>query len=130
MKTICILAAVLLLLAVLSRRGLLPLQAKASVFYKGTRRGRSARFISCSGFTRRRLRFRASGAYRFVFRAAISSGRVSAQILDRNRNVLLTLSPAAPKGTLLIDERARYLLAIRFERASGSYDLDWDQVIV
>lgn len=116
-------------LYVLYLLGYLPVSTKRSLIYVGTGGWGSQRvgasFTACSGTIRRVLRFRESRSYSFRLSGHLQQGAVTVQILDSRRCPALALTAGQPDGILSVQKGARYFLLIRFQSASGDYQLEW-----
>ncbi len=107
--------------------GYLITNAKGAIMYIESARGKKASFDSCSGYTRRVVRFRESGTVRFVFDPALSAGSVTAQLLDAKKQMILCLSSANRSAAVQVEAKKRYYLVIQFKSATGRYQIDWEQ---
>ena len=124
------LAALWLVLGVgfylLYNSGYLILNSKRAVMYVGSKRGKKAKFTSCTGFTRRVIRFKETRTYRFDFDCALTAGTVSVELLDSSKKPVLTLDETNPSAAAKMERGKRYDLVCRFKGASGEYTLDWN----
>ena len=107
------------LLYVLYERGYLPVKSMSSIHFignmgAGTNKA-SAAFGSATGQIRRVLRFKESKPYEFTFKGKITKGTVQAYVLDND----------CPSGIVHAVKGQRYYLVIRFQNASGEYNLSW-----
>lgn len=110
---------------VLYIRGILVVQSKRAVVYIGSLRGNRARFSSCTGFTRRIIRFRDSRPYCVTFHSELTGGNVVLEILDSAKRTVLCLDGDTGSGTVQAEKGKRYYLVIRFQSATGNYDFCW-----
>lgn len=126
MKQIFI-GAVLLCAALyfLYSNGYMVTQMKRAIMYVESHKGRSATFSSCTGFTRRIVRFRESRSYHFTFRAALTQGAVSAELLDSAKQLIQGFDVSASDCDIALERKTRYYLVFRFAKASGKYEFDW-----
>ncbi len=85
-----------------------------------------AKFSSCSGKIRRRLRFSESRSYRFELTAPLEKGSIEICVLDPSKMPVLTLTPENPRAEMQADPSARYTLMITFQSASGELELTWN----
>lgn len=121
-----IVVAAIALLFLLFELGWLPVSIKRSSTFVGSMGRRcEASFTSTTGKLFRVLRFRESRSYSFCLTARVQQGEMAVQILDRQRIPVLTLTPASPNGVFAARAGEKYYLVIRFQNASGSYQLDW-----
>ena len=106
--------------------GYLVTNAKRAVMYIGSLGGRKASFSSCTGYTKRVIKFKESGSVHFNLALEISKGEVTMELLDTNKQCILQLSNTQPSSVIQIDAKKRYFLVFRFKSASGSYLLTWE----
>ncbi len=109
--------------------GYVPVQSKRALFFVGSmglRKRCNARFQSTTGIIRRVIRWKQPRTVTFCFTGKITKGRVDAFVLDKKKQVLLTLNPECPTGQLYVEGKVRYYLSIRFEKADGDYEIKWD----
>ena len=106
--------------------GFLAVQSKRAVLFVGSLKGNSARFSSCTGFTRRVIRFRDSRPYSVTFSPELTGGSVSLEILDSAKQRVLCLDGSIPGGSVPAEKGKRYYLVIRFQSATGSYSFCWN----
>lgn len=116
-------------LYVLYLMGFVPISTRRALTFVGAGDWESqcvgASFTACSGTIRRVLRFRESRSYSFRLSGHLQQGDVTVQILDARRCPVLSLTADRPDGILSIQKGARYFLLIRFQSASGDYQLEW-----
>ena len=124
-KLIFILPLIGVLLYLLYVGGYLVINSKSAVMYIGSRRGKRARFSDCNGYIKRVVKFKENREYHFVLSTELSKGEVSVELLDRCGISVLCLDSSVGKGSITPEVKRRYDLVIRFESASGSYELDW-----
>ena len=100
------------------------LTSKRAIMFIGSKRGKEARFTSCSGYIRRIVKYDESKAYQFTFDTELSNGNVSVEMLNSNKERVLFLKQS---GSVVVplETGKRYYLMIRFEAATGSYNLNW-----
>ena len=106
--------------------GYLVTNAKRAVMYIGSLGGRKANFSSCTGYTKRVIKFKESGSVHFNLALEISKGEVTMELLDTNKHCILQLSNTQPSSVIQIEAKKRYFLVFRFKSASGSYLLTWE----
>ena len=106
--------------------GFFVMTSKRAVMYVGTRRGKAAKFTSCSGYTKRIIKVRESKAYHFSFDCNLTAGTILVEILDTSKNTVLTLDEAHRSASVDLEKGKRYTLVCRFKAASGNYVLDWN----
>jgi hypothetical protein len=100
-------------------------QSKRAVSYIGALRGKKATFTSCTGQIRRIVRFRESRPYQLNFDCQLSSGEMSVELLDSDRKRMFLLKNGQKQVTVVLEKGKRYVLIFHFERATGSYSLEW-----
>ena len=101
--------------------GLLVINAKSAVMYVGSQRGFKAKFSSCSGYTKRVIRFKESKSYKVFFNCKLEKGEVEIELLDNAKQKLASLNTNNPIADINVDKNKRYYLVIRFLSATGSY---------
>lgn len=106
--------------------GYLVTNAKRAVMYIGSLGGRKANFTSCTGYTKRVIKFKESGSVHFNLDLEISKGDVTMELLDTTKQCILRLSNSQPSAIIHIDTKKRYFLVFRFKSASGRYLLTWE----
>lgn len=128
--TAVILGCVGLGIYLLYLNGYIPVQlTRAWVFIGSMGGGRkrcSASFQATTGTIQRIIRYKESKLVTFCFTGNITDGSVNAFVLDRNKQVLLTLNSASPTGKLQMEANQRYYLKIKFQQADGDYQIQWD----
>lgn len=101
--------------------GYLVINAKRAVMYIGSLGARKATFTSCTGYTKRIIKFKESGLVHFNLDLEISKGEVSMELLDATKQRILQLNNTKQNAIIHIDAKKRYFLVFRFKSASGSY---------
>jgi hypothetical protein len=120
--TIIVFCCLVLLLFALYYLGVISVDVKRSTMYIGTMRGDRALFRSCTGYTRRRLRFREASTVTFTLNLALTAGSVSLEITDGSRT-LLQLDGQNPSGAITVPAGSACTQIIRFDGASGEYTI-------
>lgn len=105
--------------------GYLVIQSKRAIMFVGSGRGKKARFSGCTGYIKRVVKFEENREYYFSLSTELSKGEVSVELLDRNGKSVLPLDCSKGTGYIMAEARRRYDLVIRFQSASGKYELDW-----
>ena len=105
--------------------GFLTIQSKRAVLYIGSIRGNSARFSSCTGHTKRIIKFKDSKTYRVVFEPVVADGSISIEILDSAKQQIICLDTINRSGNIYAEKGKRYYLLVRFKSATGRYTLNW-----
>ena len=124
-KLILILPLMGILMYLLYINGYLVANYKRAVMFIGSRRGKKARFSNCTGYIKRVIRFEENRKYHFVLSTDLSTVEVSMDLLDRTGQSVLSLDRNVSEGSITAETKKRYELIIRFQSASGSYELDW-----
>ena len=95
------------------------------LLYIGSGRGKRVRFLGCNGYIKRVVKFKENRKYYFTLSTELSKGEVSVELLDRSGISVLCLDSGVGEGSITPEAKRRYDLVIRFQSASGSYELDW-----
>ena len=106
--------------------GFVVINAKRAVLYFGFMGGKKATFTSCTGYTKRVIKFDASGPVHFQLNLELSKGEVTMELLDAAKQCVLKLDRTNPSSVLQIDAKKRYYLVFRFQSATGNYLLTWE----
>ena len=106
--------------------GILAIQSKRAIVYIGSLKGNKAKFVSCTGYTKRIIRFEENKTYRIVLNTELSAGKLSITFLDSEKNNLFSLTRNAENGVIYAEKGKRYYLIVRFKSATGNYVLKWD----
>ena len=126
-KVIILLFAIGIVFYLLYRNGYLVAQNKRALLYIGSLKGNKARFTSCTGRTRRVIRFKKDGICRLDFEPELTRGEVWVEILDSAKQQILCLDSHTRSGDLSVEKGKRYYLVVHFKSATGSYSLNWDE---
>ena len=106
--------------------GYLAMASKRAVMYVGSKRGKAAKFSSCSGYTKRIIKVQETKQYRFSFDCNLTSGTVLVEVFDASKKPILSLDETHRCAAVDLEKGKRYELIVRFKAASGNYDLDWN----
>lgn len=109
----------------LYRRGVIPVASKRALLFYGSAGGKRANFTSCTGSIQRIYRVAESRSYYFRLKLALSKGEVSLTLSDSGKRILLYLDSQLSEGEVWLEKGKPYTLKIRFEHATGGYDLSW-----
>lgn len=120
-----IIVGMLLLFYILYINGYMVFNSKRALMYVGSDWGKKASFTSCSGLTRRVIKFPEDRTYHFNLNLELSKGDVTAEILDGKKQCLLCLDRDTAQGSINVEKGNRYYLVVRFRGASGNYAIDW-----
>ena len=64
--------------------------------------------------------------YKFFLDVGLSYGNVAIELLDKEKNVIMSLTPETPEGSITVDKKQRYYMVYKFENATGSYEMRWE----
>ena len=106
--------------------GYLAMASKRAVMYVGSKRGKAAKFSSCSGYTKRIIKVQETKQYRFSLECNLTAGTVLVEVLDASKKSILTLDETRRCADVDLEKGKRYDLIVRFKSASGDYVLDWN----
>lgn len=122
---VVVLAGMALLFYVLYINGYMVMQSKRALMYVGTDRGKKASFTSCSGYTKRVVKFEEDRIYHFDLKLELTKGDVTVEIQDSKKQCLLSLDQNKTEGSITAEKGKRFFLVVRFGAASGNYTVDW-----
>ena len=128
-KTIAFIALPIIMCTVfylLYINGYLVINAKRALIYIGSMGGRKATFTSCTGYTKRVVKFKESKDIHFHFDLELTKGDVTMELLDESKQCILQLDHTNQHARIHIETKKRYYLVFRFKSASGRYLLTWD----
>ena len=125
-KAIILLLIIGIVFYLLYINGFLTVQTKRAILYVGSLKGNSARFSSCTGYSKRVIRFRDSRTYCVFFDSELIKGNVSVEILNSAKQTVVCLNSNIPNGSINVEKGKKYYLLIRFQSATGSYTLSWN----
>lgn len=129
MKALLILLLLPVIYYVLYINGYMISGSKSAKAFVGKNRGTNAfwtQFVDCSGELKKVARFRKNKEYKFRLDAGLNYGTVSIEILDKEKNVLLRLTPEQGEASIEVDKKKRYYMVYKFESATGAYELTWE----
>ena len=86
-----------------------------------------ARFLSCSGVTKRVIRLPRSRRYQFVFSSNTTKGSVSVEIYGTQNALMATLNNEQPCLIISTEEKTGYRVVTKFKNADGEYRLIWKE---
>ena len=113
-------------LYMLYSNGYLAMASKRAVMYVGSKRGKAAKFSSCSGYTKRIIKVQETKQYRFSLECNLTAGTVLVEVLDASKKPILSLDETNRCAAVDMEKGKRYDLIVRFKSASGDYVLDWN----
>ena len=129
MKEIYILVLLPVVFYVLYNSGYMVLGKKTAKIFVGKNRGTNAywsQFADCNGTLKRVARFRNSKEYKFHLDAGLAEGAISVEVLDKEKNVLMKLTPETPDASFMVDKKQKYYMVYKFDHATGSYEMTWE----
>lgn len=129
MKVILIVALLPVIYYVLYINGYMITGSKSAKAFVGKNRGTNAywtQFVDCSGELKKVARFRKEKEYKFFLDVGLSYGNVAIELLDKEKNVIMSLTPETPEGSITVDKKQRYYMVYKFENATGSYEMRWE----
>ena len=129
MKPLLILLLLPVIYYVLYINGYMISGSKSAKDFVGKNRGTNAfwtQFVECSGELKKVAKFRKSKEYKFHLDAGLADGSVSIELLDKEKQVVMCLTPESPEGTITVEKNQRYYLVYKFENATGTYELTWE----
>lgn len=85
----------------------------------------AARVVACSGWVRKVIRFKESREYQFTFVSNVSKGSITTEVQNRKKETILKLDSENNHGFLAVDNRERYYLVVKFQKATGDFELTW-----
>ena len=113
-------------LYMLYSNGYLAMASKRAVMYVGSKRGKAAKFSSCSGYTKRIIKVQETKQYRFSLDCNLTAGTILVEVLDTSKKPILSLDETHRCAAVDLEKGKRYNLIVRFKAASGDYVLDWN----
>lgn len=129
MKALLILLLLPVIYYVLYINGYMISGSKSAKTFVGKNRGTNAfwtQFVECSGELKKVAKFRKSKEYMFRLNSSLNCGTVAVEILDKEKNVLLRLTPEQAEASIVADKKKRYYMLYKFEEATGAYELTWE----
>lgn len=129
MKPLLILLLLPVIYYVLYINGYMISGSKSAKAFVGKNRGTNAfwtQFVECSGTLKKVAKFRKSKEYKFHLDAGLADGAISIELLDKEKNVIMKLTPETPDAGFTVDKKQRYYMVYKFENATGSYEMTWE----
>ena len=120
-----LLAVMAVLFYILYINGYMVWNSKRALMYVGSAWGRKASFTSCSGYTKRVIKFEEDKCYHFDLQLELNKGDVKVEILNSEKQCLLSLDQNVAGGNVAVEKGKRYYMVVRFQAASGQYTVDW-----
>lgn len=125
LESIFIMATLVAVFYFLYINGYMIINAKRATLFFGKNRGKYARFSSCSGFMKRVIRFKENREYEFHFETELEKGEVSIELWDNKQEKVLSMTNKGSQA-VAVERKKRYYLILRFESATGSYNIEWN----
>lgn len=128
-----VIAMIFGLMYILYRSGFAVMNRKYALLYTeyprmGKRRSCiEARFLSCSGVTKRVIRLPRSRRYQFVFSSNTTKGSVCVEIYGTQNALMATLNNEQPCLIISTEEKTGYRVVTKFKDADGEYRLIWKE---
>lgn len=129
MKALLILLVLPVIYYVLYINGYMISGSKSAKVFVGKNRGTNAfwtQFVECSGTLKKVAKFRKSKEYKFNLNASVADGSVSVELLNKEKQVVMRLTPEEPESSITVDKKQRYYMVYKFESATGTYELTWE----
>ena len=129
MKAILILLLLPVIYYVLYINGYMITGSKSAKVFVGKNRGTNtfwSQFVECSGRLKKVARFRKSKEYKFHLDVGLATGTISVELLDKEKNVIMSLAPETPNASVNVDKKKKYYMVYKFEDATGSYEMTWE----
>ena len=126
-KVILLLFTIGIVFYLLYINGYLVAQTKRALFYRGSLKGNKAKFSSCTGDTKRVIRFKDDRICRLRFEPELTRGEASVEILNPAKQPILCLDSNTRSGDFPVEKGKRYYLVVHFKSATGSYSLNLDE---
>lgn len=128
MKTLIFVAFGVLLGWYMWISGIGVVKSKIAVAFVG-RRGKNywgAGVTACSGWTKRVLPLKEGKKYRLYYDVNLTDGDIVVEILH-NKQIVRTFDVHNRTATLPA-EKGRYVIGTKFQKASGEYELRWEEI--
>lgn len=129
MKAVLILLLLPVIYYVLYINGYMISGSKSAKTFVGKNRGTNAfwtQFAECSGALKKVAKFRKSKEYKFRLNAGLVEGTVSVELLNKEKQVMMCLTPEMPDASITVDKKQRYYMVYKFENATGAYEVSWE----
>ena len=129
MILVIVFISILVLFYFLWVNGYMILNAKRALLFVGSLRGKNkceVSFSSYSGYVKKVIKFNESREYTFKLDGDVSKGSIHVIVENKNKDTILDLTPEIKTGMLTVDEKCRYYLMLKFEKADGKIKLQWD----
>ena len=129
LKTVLALVVVLLISLIfwlLYRNGYLVTRSMHAVSFTASLGGKRGSFSGCTGTLRRIVRFKEARPYRFELGLLLKKGEVTAELWDKNGNILFSLTQESPRAEITPDPTMRYTLIYNFTKATGRFAIEWE----
>lgn len=124
-KTIILFCLIGILFYLLYTNGYAVITSKRALMFLGSKRGKKARFSSCTGYIKRVIKFKESKVYTVDFKLELEKGEVTFEILDARKQLVLSLNDSKISEIEVVGGE-RYYMVIKFKSATGSYEVIWE----
>ena len=94
----------------------------------GSLRGKKATFTSCNGYMKKIVKLKADYKYRLSLNTKLTNGRMTVELIDRDKQRIMQLNEFISQKDISVKKSGRYTLILRFFSATGSYELNWNQI--
>ena len=74
---------------------------------------------------KRVIRFKENREYEFHFETELEKGEVSIELWDNKQEKVLSMTNKGSQA-VAVERKKRYYLILRFESATGSYNIEWN----
>lgn len=91
----------------------------------GRKNYHKASVIGCSGWVKRVIRLE-DRLYLFQLDASVTKGDLMVEVLDRDKRILLSLTPINNRGSFFANAKECYRLVIRYRKMDGQYRVWWE----
>ncbi len=122
---------IVVVLWLLYSNGYMYSQSKSALTFTGDGKGRKNRMgfsvTRCNGHISRVLKIQEDGLYRFDLDADLSAGGVQFQVLNRDKQPVLTLNPDTVRGRVQLEKGKRYFVKLQFIHTSGTCAASWEK---
>ncbi len=128
MKVLLIVVFGALLSWLMWTKGIGIVQSKIAVAFIG-RRGknhRGASMTAATGWTKQVLPLKEGQKYRFYYDVNLTDGDIIVEIIH-NRQIIKTFD-LQNRTAVLPAEKGRYIIGTKFTKASGDYELKWEEI--
>lgn len=108
-------------------KGLTDKSSEKEVILKGTGETKM-NLKTATGKTENGLKFLEDAEFRLTLKTELTHGYVTAEFLDSDKNPIICLNCFEPTGVLKVEKDKPYYQIIRFDSATGSYEIVWERL--